>query len=291
MPLTPAPAGGSGSPPSDAPKSLGKAGRNLPLAIAVALVLGGLCLAALLLVRWGWLLLATPAILLAVWELHQGLESGRVNVPLVPVWLGAVAMLPAAYLGGPAALMVAFGLTILAVMCWRVFDGLDGAARDIGGGAFVAAYAPVLASFSALMLAAPDGPQRVIVFILVTIASDIGGYVAGVLTGRHPMAPSVSPKKSWEGFAGSAAACVVVGAIAVPLVLHGAWWGGVLVGLVAVCLATLGDLTESMVKRDLGIKDLGSILPGHGGIMDRLDSLLLCAPGVWWMLLILVPSA
>ena len=291
MPLTPAPAGGSGSPPSDAPKSLGKAGRNLPLAIAVALVLGGLCLAALLLVRWGWLLLATPAILLAVWELHQGLESGRINVPLVPVWLGSVAMLPAAYLGGPAALMVAFGLTILAVMCWRVFDGLDGAARDIGGGAFVAAYAPFLASFSALMLAAPDGPQRVIVFILVTIASDIGGYVAGVLTGRHPMAPSVSPKKSWEGFAGSAAACVVVGAIAVPLVLHGAWWAGVLVGLVAVCLATLGDLTESMVKRDLGIKDLGSILPGHGGIMDRLDSLLLCAPGVWWMLLILVPSA
>ncbi len=289
MSITPAAAGGPQVP--KAPKPVGRAGRNLPLAIGVAIFLGLLCLAALTLLRWGWLLLATPAILLAVWELHVGLAAGRVNVPLVPVWIGAVAMLPAAYLGGPVALMVAFGATILLIVCWRVADGLDGAARDIGGGAFVAAYAPFLASFSALMLAAPDGAARVIVFILVTIASDIGGYVAGVLTGRHPMAPSVSPKKSWEGFAGSAVACVVTGAVAVPLLLHGAWWAGMLVGLVAVGLATLGDLTESMIKRDLGIKDLGSILPGHGGIMDRLDSLLLCAPGVWWMLLTLVPSA
>lgn len=280
--------GGSTAPRS---KPVGRAGRNLPMAIAVALVLGGLCLAALTLLSWGWLLLATPAILLAVWELYEGMEAGKVDVPLVPVWLGSVAMLPAAYLGGPAALIVAFGITILAVVCWRVAGGLDHAARDIGGGAFVVAYAPFLAAFSALMLAAPDGNRRVIVFILVTIASDIGGYAAGVLAGKHPMAPSVSPKKSWEGFAGSAAACMLVGAISVPVLLGGAWWAGVLVGIVAVCLATLGDLTESMIKRDLGIKDLGNVLPGHGGIMDRIDSLLLCAPGVWWMLLLLVPSA
>ncbi|GAB94679.1 phosphatidate cytidylyltransferase [Kineosphaera limosa NBRC 100340] len=277
--------------PPAAGKSTGRAGRNLPMAIAVALLLGGLALAALTLVSWGWLLLATPAILLAVWELNEGMQAGRIHIPLVPVWLGAMAMLPAAYLGGPAALMVAFGLTILAVVCWRVASGLDGAARDIGGGAFIVAYAPFLAAFSALMLAAPDGNRRVIVFILVTIASDIGGYAAGVLAGKHPMAPSVSPKKSWEGFAGSAAACVVVGAIAVPTLLSGAWWAGALIGLVAVAMATLGDLVESMLKRDLGIKDLGRILPGHGGIMDRIDSLLLCAPGVWWMMLLLVPVA
>ncbi len=286
--MTPSATGGSAAPPT---KPVGRAGRDLPLAIAVALVLGGLCLAALTLLSWGWLLLATPAILLAVWELYEGMEAGGIHVPLVPIWLGAVAMLPAAYLGGPAALIVAFGLTVLAVLCWRVGGGLDGAARDVGGGVFVVAYAPFLAAFSALMLAAPDGNRRVIVFILVTIASDIGGYAAGVLAGKHPMAPSVSPKKSWEGFAGSTAACVLVGAISVPLLLGGAWWAGALVGLAAVGLATLGDLTESMIKRDLGIKDLGNILPGHGGIMDRIDSLLLCAPGVWWMLLLLVPVA
>lgn len=285
---TPAPAGGS---PSPAPGKGGRAGRNLPVAVGVALVLGALCVAALTLVSWGWLLLATPAILLAVWELYGAMEAGKIHIPLVPVWLGSIAMLPAAYLGGPAALTVAFGLTILAVVCWRASGGLKHAARDIGGGAFVVAYAPFLAAFSALMLAAPDGNRRVIAFILVTIASDIGGYAVGVLAGRHPMAPSVSPKKSWEGFAGSAAACMLVGALAVPLLLHGSRWAGVLVGIVAVCLATLGDLTESMIKRDLGIKDLGAILPGHGGLMDRIDSLLLCAPGVWFALLLLVPVA
>lgn len=289
MSATPAAASGSPSPASG--KSGGRAGRNLPMAVGVALVLGGLCLAALTLLSWGWLLLATPAILLAVWELYGGMEAGKIHIPLVPVWLGSVAMLPAAYFGGPAALIVAFGLTILAVVCWRACGGLEHAARDIGGGAFVVAYAPFLAAFSALMLAAPDGNRRVIAFILVTIASDIGGYAAGVLAGKHPMAPSVSPKKSWEGFAGSAAACMLVGALAVPLLLGGPWWAGVLVGVVAVCLATLGDLTESMIKRDLGIKDLGTILPGHGGLMDRIDSLLLCAPGVWFALLVLVPAA
>ena len=247
-------------------------------------------LASLLLVPWGWLLLATPAVLLGSWELRGGLAAGKINVPVVPVAVGALAMLPAAYLGGPAALMVAFGLTILAVVCWRAVGSFEGASRDIGGGVFVAAYAPFLAAFSALMLTAPDGPSRVLVYILVTIASDIGGYAAGVLTGRHPMAPSVSPKKSWEGFGGSAVACVVTGALAVPSLLGGAWWAGALIGLVAVALATLGDLTESMIKRDLGIKDLGSILPGHGGLMDRIDSLLLTAPGVWWVLLVLVPA-
>ena len=105
--------------------------------------------------------------------------------------------------------------------------------------------------------------------------SDIGGYAAGVLFGKHPMAPSVSPKKSWEGFAGSVVACVVGGvALVVRWLLDGPWWAGVVLGAVAAVGATLGDLCESMIKRDLGIKDMGSILPGHGGLMDRLDSLL-----------------
>ena len=128
-------------------------------------------------------------------------------------------------------------------------------------------------------------------FILVTVLSDVGGYAAGVLLGRHPMAPTVSPKKSWEGFAGSVLACVVGGAIAVPYALGGPWWGGAVLGACAAVAATVGDLTESTVKRDLGIKDMSAILPGHGGIMDRLDSLLLVAPVAWALLAVFVPAA
>jgi phosphatidate cytidylyltransferase len=148
-----------------------------------------------------------------------------------------------------------------------------------------------LAGFAALMLAAPDGRQRIVVFILVTVFSDIGGYAVGVKFGKHPMAPSLSPKKSWEGFAGSVLSCALVGAISLPLLLDGPWWAGVLLGVVAAAAATLGDLIESSIKRDLGIKDMSTILPGHGGLMDRLDSLVVVAPVAWALLLLFVPVA
>jgi phosphatidate cytidylyltransferase len=141
-------------------------------------------------------------------------------------------------------------------------------------------YVPFLAGFAVLMLREDDGVGRVVLFLLVTAASDTGGYVAGVLTGRHPMAPSVSPKKSWEGVAGSLVTAVLVGWLAGDALVGLAPWQGVLLGVGAVVTATVGDLGESMVKRDLGIKDMGSLLPGHGGFMDRLDSLLPTAPVV-----------
>jgi phosphatidate cytidylyltransferase len=150
-------------------------------------------------------------------------------------------------------------------------------------------YPVFLAGFAALMLAEEDGRQRIVVFILVTVFSDLGGYAVGVKFGKHPMAPSLSPKKSWEGFAGSVASCAVVGAIALPLLLGGAWWAGALLGVVAAGAATLGDLIESSIKRDLGIKDMSTILPGHGGLMDRLDSLVVVAPIAWALLLVFVP--
>jgi len=127
------------------------------------------------------------------------------------------------------------------------------------------------------------------VFILVTAFSDIGGYAVGVVFGRHPMAPSLSPKKSWEGFAGSVGACAAVGAISLPLLLGGQWWQGAVLGVAAAAGATLGDLIESSIKRDLGIKDMGALLPGHGGLMDRLDSLVIVAPVAWALLLWFVP--
>ncbi|GMA40171.1 hypothetical protein GCM10025883_22160 [Mobilicoccus caccae] len=250
--------------------------------------LGALVLASLFIVPWGWLLLVIPAICVGVSELSRAFAAGRFRVPLIPVMVGTVAMHVGAYLGGGPGLMMAFGLTLLAVVTWRSVLGIDHAARDVTAGVFVVAYAPFLAAFTTLMLRAEDGPMRIAVFIIVTICSDIGGYAVGVLAGRHPMAPSVSPKKSWEGLAGSAASCVVAGMLTVPLMLGGSIVAGAVLGLVTVALATLGDLTESMLKRDLGIKDLGELLPGHGGLMDRIDSLLVTAPGAWLVLTLLV---
>ena len=286
------PAQPSGQQPPQSPQSPpSRAGRNLPAALGVGLGLAVLVVASLFLRKEGFLVLATAAICVGVWELRDAVAQGRIHVPLVPSIAGALAMMTAAYVGGGQALTVSFGLTCVAVLLWRAVDGLEAAVRDIAGGVFVAAYVPFLASFSILMLAGPDGAWRVFVFILVTVCSDVGGYAVGVVAGRHPMAPSVSPKKSWEGFAGSVAACVLGGALSVSLALHGPWWAGALVGLAAAVTATVGDLTESTVKRDLGIKDMGSILPGHGGLMDRLDSLLLVAPVVWALLTVFVPSS
>src|SRR5699024_5606347 len=151
-------------------------------------------------------------------------------------------------------------------------------------------YVALLASFAALLIDAPDGGRRIIVYALLTTMSDVGGYAVGVLLGKHPMAPSISPKKSWEGFAGSLATSALAGAISVPLLLGGDWWAGALLGLPVALFATVGDLSESTLKRDLGIKDMGNLLPGHGGLMDRLDSLLITAPLCWILLGALVPT-
>lgn len=269
----------------------GRAGRNLPTAIAVGLSLGAVIIASLIFRKEAFLGVVTVAACIGVWELREGLAQGKIDVPLVPSIVGAITMITASFVGGGQALAVCFGLTSISVLLWRMADGLQDAMRDIAGGIFVAAYVPFLASFSALMLAAPDGAKRIFVFMIVTICSDIGGYAVGVVAGRHPMAPSVSPKKSWEGAAGSAVACMIGGVATVMVILGGPWWVGVVVGLAVVVSATLGDLTESTIKRDLGIKDLGKILPGHGGVMDRLDSLLLSAPVVWALLAVFVPVA
>ena len=260
-----------------------RAGRNLPAAIGVGSALAALVILSLVFEKVAFLCVATVAVAVGVWELVGGLSHGRVQAPLVPCVLGALAMLPAAYFGGGGALVLTFAMTCVAVLLWRAADGPAGAAGDIAAGVLVSAYVPLLAGFAALMLAADDGAARILVFVLVTTSSDIGGYAVGVVAGRHPMAPSVSPKKSWEGFAGSAVTCVAV-AVVCMLLLDGPWWGGVLLGAAIVVAATVGDLSESLLKRDLGIKDMGDILPGHGGVMDRLDSLVFAAPVAWALL-------
>ena len=277
------------SPPGPAGDA-GRAGRNLPAAIAVGVGLAALVLASLFVRKEAFVAVVAVAVVLAVWELAHALRERRLHLPLVPTLVGSTGMLVSAYAAGAEGLVVAFGLTALSVLVWRVLENVDHAARDVAAGVFAAAYVPFLAGFAMLLLRPDDGPLRVVVFILVTVASDIGGYTVGVLAGRHPMAPSVSPKKSWEGLGGSALFCVGFGVLGVVWLLDGPWWAGALVGVATVVTATLGDLAESLLKRDLGIKDMGSLLPGHGGIMDRLDSLLPTAPVVYLLLAVLVPA-
>lgn len=241
-----------------------------------------------------WKELFLPILVAAVgigaWEMRRAMKQVHIHVPFLPLALGMLSMLVASYLRGPEALVVTLALTCVGLLVWRAADGLDGAYRDIAGSIFVAFYPCFLGGFASLLLAAPDGQFRLVYFITVTVFSDIGGYAAGVLLGRHPMAPSLSPKKSWEGFAGSVVSCAVVGSVLMALLLQGPWWAGVVVGAVVAATATIGDLIESSVKRDLGIKDMGTLLPGHGGIMDRLDSLVLCAPVVWALLVAFLPA-
>jgi phosphatidate cytidylyltransferase len=275
--------------PSSAPATSGRAGRNLPAAIGSGVVLLALIGGSLYFWKPAFVLVVAAAILLGVWELNQAVAEKGIRLPLAPLVAGAVVMLVGAYVGGPPALVTALAVTALGVMLWRLRGGVAGFVRDATAGVFVAVYVPFLAGFVLLLLRPEDGPLRVLTFVLVTIASDIGGYVVGVVVGRHPMAPLISPKKSWEGFVGSTVFCVGAGWASVVHLLDGDGWVGVLLGLVAVVMATLGDLSESVIKRDLGIKDMSAIIPGHGGLMDRLDSLLATVAPTWLLLFYLVP--
>src|SRR5947209_256855 len=265
-------------------QSPGRAGRNLPVAIGVGLSLGALVLLTLYLFKPAFLVVVVVAILVGLWELVTSLREKALAAPLIPIAAGAIAILVLAYTDGREAMTVALVLTVVAVVIWRAAEGAAGMLPDIGAGLLALVYVPFLAGFAALMLAPHDGARRVTAFIATVVASDVGGYAFGVLVGKHPMAPTVSPKKSWEGFAGSTIACSVCGSIIFVTLLHAQWWQGVLFGLATVATATLGDLGESMIKRDLGIKDMGKLLPGHGGLMDRLDSLLPTAPVAWLLL-------
>jgi phosphatidate cytidylyltransferase len=284
-PAVPAPA----TPATPVPQA-SRAGRNLPAAIASGVVLGVAIIASLVLWKTAFMVIVVAAVVVAVWELGHAFATGEIRITREPVMAGGVVMVLAAYFFGAPALVTATAVTALVSMLWRLRGGVAGYVMDMTAAVFTIVYVPFLGGFVALLLREDDGALAIVTFILVTVASDIGGYAVGVLVGRHPMAPVISPKKSWEGFAGSAVSCVVVGWLTVDLLLAGDWWVGVALGLVAVVMATLGDLCESVIKRDLGIKDMSQIIPGHGGLMDRLDSLLATAAPTWLLLHYLVLS-
>jgi phosphatidate cytidylyltransferase len=251
-----------------------KAGRNLPAAVASGLVLVILVIVSLVTIKWLFGVLAVAALLVAVHEFVSVLRSKGIHVARTPVYIATAAIPGAAYLWGLEAQLAATGIAILAVMMWRLRRGAQGFVADISVSVMLVAYLPFMAAFLMLTLSADNGPWRVFVFILLTVSNDIGGYAVGVLFGKHPIAPQISPKKSWEGLFGSVVLQSVVGIVAFIYIFDAPWWQGLIAGVVLTVSATGGDFIESAVKRDLGVKDMGTVVPGHGGIMDRLDSLV-----------------
>ena len=253
------------------PKSA-RLGRNLFAAIAVGLSMGAIILSSLLIVRFFFIAVLAVSAAIATWELAGALRRGAgIEVPLPVVLVGGQLTIWLAWPFGVAGLAGSFALTMVATLLWRMRGGASHYVRDVTATVFTAAYVPMCCGFAVLMTVAPDGLGRILTFMLPVIASDVGGYAAGVL------------------FAGSQLAGMATGALCVHLFLGGPWLVGVLTGSLLVVSATLGDLVESMIKRDLGIKDMGNLLPGHGGMMDRLDSLLPTAVVAWLVLSVLVP--
>lgn len=266
-----------------------KAGRNLLAAVTIGIVLGALLLLSLLVVKELFMVFAGALVAFTAFELASALRFGGRNVPRLPTVLAALASVPATfYLGTDGkwfGVLAGIGLVTL----WRTVEllrpshrtsGLD-FLRDLGGGVLVQVYIPFMAGFAVLLTAQEGGELWVLTFIVTVVAADIGAYVTGLSFGRHKMAPRISPGKTWEGFAGAVVATQIVGILLTVFLLERPWWVGVIFGLAMVFTATIGDLTESLIKRDLGIKDISTWLPGHGGFLDRLDSILPSAAAAW----------
>ena len=259
----------------------GKAGRNLPAAIAVGLGLFSTLIISLFADVRFFAILVAFATVLAMRELSQTLVVGLSSRMSILLQILAPIMVVAAALDGVTGLVIAFIAGSFLVLSVRLLDGEEAYVHHVTRSIFALVYAPVLASFAVLLSTQTDGAWKVLAFVLLTAATDLGGYVAGAIFGKHPMAPTISPKKSWEGFAGALVLQLVVGTLLWIFVFDQSWWEGAIVGFVMMLSATLGDLIESMIKRDLGVKDMGTLLPGHGGVMDRLDSIVINAFVAW----------
>ena len=255
-----------------------KAGRNLPAAIGVGVVLLGVVLGGLF---WYEPLLVVVVMALSgigCWEVARATSAARVHIPQLPLYLASVLLPASAVLGGIEALGFSYMACLLVIMLVRFTEGPAKAAASIMTSVFITSWIPLLLSFALLILAEDKGQWLVAAILLLAVSNDTFGYIAGVLFGKHPMAPKISPKKSWEGFAGSMAGSMAIACLAMYYWMDMPWWTGLVLGFFTTIAATTGDFAESMVKRELGIKDMSSLLPGHGGIMDRLDSILFVVP-------------
>ena len=278
--------------PTEPPKKVSRAGRNLPAAIGVGVLLGAMAIVILLFAPKGWLPVLAVAMPIATHEVVRRLREAGYDLPVIPLLIGGQAMIWLTWPYGPAGLLGAYGGTIVVCMVWRlVGQGLSeqpvNYLRDISATVLLATWVPLFASFTALLIFQDHGGIRTFTVIATVVFADIGGYVAGVLFGKHLMVPAISPKKSWEGLGGSLLFGITASVLTVAFLLDKPPWVGVPLGLMLVITGVLGDLVESQVKRDLGIKDMGTLLPGHGGIMDRIDAMLPSAVAGWIVLTLL----
>lgn len=259
-----------------------RTGRDLILAIVIGLGFGVILLGSLLFVKWLFVPIALAIALFGVYELSLALRASGRHVDVVPQLIAGALLVGTAWFADFWLIWVVLFVSVAFVIVWRLTAQM--AARDgrtygdvlsdaLTGG-FIQVYVPFLASMAVVLLRQDGGQWWVLGFIAIAVSADTGAYAAGLAFGKHPMAPKISPKKTWEGFAGAVVASIIVGVLLALFLLELPWWGGVILGVSVLLTATLGDLGESMLKRDIGIKDMSSWLPGHGGLLDRLDSIL-----------------
>lgn len=277
-----------------------RAGRDLPAAIGVGVGIGAVLIASMIWVPHFWVLYSALAVLIASHEVVRRLREAGFVVPLIPLLVGGQATVWLTWPYRAAGALAGFGVTVVVCMIWRLFmkvDEGDGSGdsplagnylRDVSATVFLCAWVPLFGSFAAMLVYDPEhGPGWVFCMMLAVVCSDTGGYAIGALFGKHPMVPTISPKKSWEGFAGSLFFGILATVLTGTFLAGQKPWVSALLGLLLVLTTTLGDLIESQVKRDLGIKDMGALLPGHGGLMDRLDGILPSAVAAWTVLTLL----
>lgn len=271
-----------------------RTGRNLPLAIIIGLAMGFAMLFSLIVVKELFMIVAAFLVGFTAFELASALRASGRRVPRWPTVIAGLAIVPAAFYLGEDGIWLALLGAIGFVVLWRLAElvnpTLRGSARevwhDLAAGTFVQVYVSFLAGFSVLLASKPGGEWWTLAFVIIVISIDTGAYATGLTLGKHPMAPRISPKKTWEGFAGSVAAAFIAGILVSIFMIDEPWWFGLVFGGVIVATATIGDLTESLIKRDLGIKDSSKWLPGHGGFLDRMDSILPSAAAAYVLFLI-----
>lgn len=277
-----------------------RTGRDLIVATLIGVAIGAIVIASLIFVKWAFVLFAAAAMVLGVVEFSRALQVAGRRVDVVPQLVMGFVLLLSGFFLGAWVHWIAVVVAVVVVIVWRLvaqMSAADGRARidvvgDVLVAGFVQLYVPFLTSVAMILLAQPRGEWWVLAFLILAVAADTGAYISGLTFGRggrHPMAPRISPKKTWEGFAGACVAALVAGALLAVFMLQAPWWAGLIFGAVVLATATVGDLGESMVKRDLGIKDMSSWLPGHGGVLDRLDSILPSATAALVMFYLLAP--